>query len=149
MNKNIFSKIALMAGVALMGVGCQTDYFNDHYLPGYENGGTITDSKNFELVLSADDYAAIAKNSTNKAIAEEAGEEAANISINPRMLGLYDGDRIVRDLWRQKDVGTLTSDRGERFTTLVPAHGVALVKVSPGNSDKQYTGKVTYASSKK
>ena len=77
MNKNIFSKIALMAGVALMGVGCQTDYFNDHYLPGYENGGTITDSKNFELVLSADDYAAIAKNSTNRAIAEEAGEEAA------------------------------------------------------------------------
>lgn len=77
------------------------------------------------------------------------GEEAANISINPRMLGLYDGDRIVRDLWRQKDVGTLTSDRGERFTTLVPAHGVALVKVSPGNSDKQYTGKVRYASSKK
>ena len=76
MNKNIFSKIALMAGVALMGVGCQTDYFNEHYLPGYENGGAITDTKNFELVLSADDYAAIAKNSTNKAIAEEAGEEA-------------------------------------------------------------------------
>lgn len=76
MNKNIFSKIALMAGVALMGVGCQTDYFNEHYLPGYENGGAIIDSKNFELVLSADDYAAIAKNSTNKAIAEEAGEEA-------------------------------------------------------------------------
>lgn len=77
MNKNIFRKIALMAGVALMGVGCQTDYFNEHYLPGYENSGAITDSKNFELVLSADDYAAIAKNSTNKAIAEEAGEEAA------------------------------------------------------------------------
>ena len=76
MNKNIFSKIALMAGVALLGVGCQTDYFNEHYLPGYENGGAITDTKNFELVLSADDYAAIAKNSTNKAIAEEAGEEA-------------------------------------------------------------------------
>ena len=77
MNKNIFSKIALMAGVALMGVGCQTDYFNETYLPGYENGGAITDAKNFELVLSADDYAAIAKNNANKAIAEEAGEEAA------------------------------------------------------------------------
>ena len=76
MNKNIFSKIALMAGVALMGVGCQTDYFNETYLPGYENGGAITDAKNFELVLSADDYAAIAKNNANKAIAEEAGEEA-------------------------------------------------------------------------
>ncbi len=77
MNKNIFSKIALMAGVALMGVGCQTDYFNETYLPGYENGGAIIDAKNFELVLSADDYAAIAKNNANKAIAEEAGEEAA------------------------------------------------------------------------
>ena len=76
MNKNIFSKIALMAGVALMGVGCQTDYFNETFLPGYENGGAITDAKNFELVLSADDYAAIAKNNANKAIAEEAGEEA-------------------------------------------------------------------------
>ena len=76
MNKNIFSKIALMAGVALMGVGCQTDYFNEAYLPGYENGGAIIDAKNFELVLSADDYAAIAKNNANKAIAEGAGEEA-------------------------------------------------------------------------
>ena len=78
MNKNIFSKIALMAGVALMGVGCQTDYFNETYLPGYENGGAIIDAKNFELVLSADDYAAIAKNNANKAIAEEAGEESVD-----------------------------------------------------------------------
>ena len=78
MNKNIFSKIALMAGVALMGVGCQTDYFNETYLPGYENGGAIIDAKNFELVLSADDYAAIAKNNDNKAIAEEAGQESVD-----------------------------------------------------------------------
>lgn len=76
------------------------------------------------------------------------GEKPANISINPRMLGLYDGNRTVRDLWRQKDVGTLTDDRGERYTALVPAHGVVLVKVYPGNSDKQYTGKVTYIKKK-
>lgn len=74
------------------------------------------------------------------------GDKPANISINPRMLGLYDGNRTVRDLWRQKDVGTLTDDPGKgRYTALVPAHGVVLVKVYPGNSDKQYTGKVTYA----
>ncbi len=74
------------------------------------------------------------------------GNKPANISINPRMLGLYDGNRTVRDLWRQKDVGTLTDDPGKgRYTALVPAHGVVLVKVYPGNSDKQYTGKVTYA----
>lgn len=74
------------------------------------------------------------------------GNKPANISINPRMLGLYDGNRTIRDLWRQKDVGTLTDDPGKgRYTALVPAHGVVLVKVYPGNSDKQYTGKVTYA----
>ena len=77
------------------------------------------------------------------------GEKPANISINPRMLGLYDGDRTVRDLWRQKDVGTLTSDNGTRYTALVPAHGVVLVKVYPGNTDKQYDGKVTYIADKK
>lgn len=72
------------------------------------------------------------------------GDKPANISINPKMLGLYDGDRTVRDLWRQKDVGTLTMHAKGRYTAEVPAHGVVLVKVYPGNSDKQYTDKVTY-----
>ncbi|MBO7198561.1 MAG: hypothetical protein J6V26_00845 [Alistipes sp.] len=76
MNKNIFSKIALMAGVALMGISCQTDYFNENYLPGYEAEGDITNTPSMEFTLTADDYAAIAKNSENKAIAEEAGEAA-------------------------------------------------------------------------
>ena len=62
------------------------------------------------------------------------------------MLGLYDGTRTVRDLWRQKDVGHLTDDEGKgRFSTEVAPHGVALLKVYPGNSDKRYTNKVTYA----
>ena len=76
MNKNIFRKIALVASVALMGVGCQTDYFNETYLPGYDNDGDITNVQEMEFTLSDDDYAAIAKNSANKAIAEAEGEEA-------------------------------------------------------------------------
>ena len=76
MKKNIFSKIALLAGVALMGISCQTDYFNEHYLPGYEGESEITNTQSMEFTLSADDYAAIAKNNDNKAIAEAAGEEA-------------------------------------------------------------------------
>ena len=76
MKKNIFSKTALMAGVALMGVGCQTDYFNEHYLDGYENNNTITDVRELNLTLTKDDYAAIAKNSENKSLAEAQGEEA-------------------------------------------------------------------------
>ena len=76
MNKNIFRMIALVASVALMGVGCQTDYFNEHYLPGYDNNGDITNVQEMELTLTDDDYAAISKNSANKAIAEAEGEEA-------------------------------------------------------------------------
>ena len=76
MNKNIFSKIALMAGVALMALSCQTDYFNEHYLPGYNNDGTITDVQEASITLTDDDYAAIAKNSTNVALAQAEGEEA-------------------------------------------------------------------------
>lgn len=76
MNKNIITKMLSVVAIALMGVGCQTDYFNDEYLPGYDNNGDITNVQEMEITLSDDDYAAIAKNSANKAIAEAAGEDA-------------------------------------------------------------------------
>ncbi len=41
-------------------------------------------------------------------------------------LGL-DGKRLVRDLWRQKDLGVYT----QSFTATVPSHGVVLVKIKP------------------
>ena len=62
--------------VALFGYGCDVNYFNEHSLPGYENSGVITDVKEIALTLTNDDYAAIAKNADNKAIAEAQGEEA-------------------------------------------------------------------------
>ncbi len=65
-----------VVALALVGVGCQTDYFNENYLPGYDNDGEITNVQEMEITLSDDDYAAIAKNSTNKALAETAGEDA-------------------------------------------------------------------------
>jgi alpha-galactosidase len=40
-------------------------------------------------------------------------------------LGLS-GSRIVRDLWRQKDLGTFT----DQFQTAVPRHGVVLVRIN-------------------
>ena len=76
MNKNIITKFVAMAGVALMALSCQTDYFNEHYLPGYNNDGTITDVQEASITLTDDDYAAIAKNSTNVALAQAEGEEA-------------------------------------------------------------------------
>lgn len=76
MKKNIITRLALVAVVALTALGCQTDYFNETYLPGYDNNGEITNVQEMEITLSEDDYSAIAKNSANKAIAEAAGEEA-------------------------------------------------------------------------
>ncbi len=43
-------------------------------------------------------------------------------------LGLA-GKRSVRDLWRQKDLGTFTDE----FSAPVPRHGVVLVKIGPAN----------------
>jgi len=36
------------------------------------------------------------------------------------------GKKIVRDIWRQKDLGTFDNE----FTATVPRHGVVLVKIS-------------------
>lgn len=74
--KNIIIRLCSVVAVALMGLGCQTDYFNDNYLPGYDNNGDITNVRELDITLTEDDYAAIAKNSANKAIAEAQGEEA-------------------------------------------------------------------------
>ena len=76
MNKNIITRMLLVVVVALLGYGCDPNYFNEHNLPGYENSGEITDVKELALTLTNDDYAAIAKNADNKSIAEAQGEEA-------------------------------------------------------------------------
>ena len=76
MNKNIIKKSLLLIAVSIFGLACEVDYYNEHYLDGYENNNEITDVRNLEITLTADDYATIAKNSTNKALAEQNGEEA-------------------------------------------------------------------------
>ena len=74
--KNIIIRLCSVVAVALMGLGCQTDYFNENYLPDYDNNGDITNVRELDITLTEDNYAAIAKNSANKAIAEAQGEEA-------------------------------------------------------------------------
>ena len=76
MNKHIFKHLLSLAAVALMGWSCEADYFNEHELDGWEGNTEITDVKSVEYTLTADDYATISKNSTNKTNAEAAGEEA-------------------------------------------------------------------------
>lgn len=54
------------------------------------------------------------------------GEEKAEATIKWLQIGLAH-DQRVRDLWKQKNLGTFN----RQFETLVPRHGVVLVKVSP------------------
>ena len=53
-------------------------------------------------------------------------ELSREMSVDWSLLGLS-GKRVVRDLWRQKDLGTYDG----RFTTAVTRHGVALIRLIP------------------
>ena len=52
------------------------------------------------------------------------GELPQNVSVRWADLGIK-GRHVVRDLWRQKDVGTFAG----QFESLVPRHGVVLVRI--------------------
>ena len=52
------------------------------------------------------------------------GLQAATVTVRWSDIGVT-GQQVVRDLWRQRDLGTFT----DRFSAPVPAHGAMLVKV--------------------
>ena len=52
------------------------------------------------------------------------GAEAAQVTVKWADLGIK-GRHLVRDLWRQKDIGKFTTE----FASSVPSHGVVLVKI--------------------
>jgi len=54
-------------------------------------------------------------------------EMEATVTVNWSDLGIQ-GKQRARDLWRQKDLGTLEG----RFSALVPAQGVVLIRLWPG-----------------
>ena len=54
------------------------------------------------------------------------GENPAKVTMTWGELGI-EGPRVVRDLWRQKDLGTFDGE----FSAEVPRHGVVLVKIRP------------------
>ena len=54
------------------------------------------------------------------------GDKPMTVSVTWAELGIK-GPKVVRDLWRQKDLGTFN----DKFDATVPSHGVVLVKMSP------------------
>jgi alpha-galactosidase len=55
------------------------------------------------------------------------GEGVQAISVDWKEMGL-EGPRLVRDLWRQKDIGSVEG----KFEAFVARHGVAFVRILPG-----------------
>lgn len=74
MKKNLFIPLAAL----LLLAGCD---YNDKYFDGLDEISRPTDIKKLEYTLTAEDYATIASNSTNKALAESRGhsDELANL----------------------------------------------------------------------
>ncbi len=54
------------------------------------------------------------------------GETAATVTAEWSALGLS-GKQVVRDLWRQKEIG----EQDKAFAAEIPRHGVALVRIRP------------------
>jgi len=77
MKKHIIHLLSL-AALVLAGWSCETDYYNEHELDGYDPEEGITDVQKIDYTLTDADYGTIAKNSTNKATAEAAGQEAVD-----------------------------------------------------------------------
>ena len=70
-----------------------------------------------------------------------------NLSETPKMIGIIPsrvgllGRQVIRDLWRQKDIGEIT-DHNERWETEVAPHGVVFLKFSPGIEFVHHIGRV-------
>lgn len=75
MKKHIFN-ILLIGGLTVGLSSCDDNSWNNH-LDGFEEDKTIEDVQTIEYTLTDADYANLAANSTNKALAAESGNEKA------------------------------------------------------------------------
>lgn len=67
-------------------------------------------------------------------------EKERNMVISPSDFGIR-GQQTIRDLWRQKDIWQ--KEAKEKFSAMVPAHGVVMIKIYPGNNrDAEPDGKI-------
>ena len=88
--------------------------------------------KQAPIIAQTDEYFIMAKDMEDgsKAVGLfNTTEIATNISVSWKDLYI-EGPRRVRDLWRQKNLGTYKN----RFETKVPRHGVAFIRIFPTGS---------------
>lgn len=76
MKKNMLKYLLALASVTVVGGGCSVDDYNDAYLDGFDSNPEITDVQTLKYAMTDGDYAKVADNETNKAIAKAAGADA-------------------------------------------------------------------------
>lgn len=76
MNKHIVKYLLVLATIAFAGGGCNVDDYNEEYLDGFNPDKEITDVQVLKYTMTDADYASVASNAANKAIAEAAGPDA-------------------------------------------------------------------------
>lgn len=76
MNKHIVKYLLALATIAFVGGGCNVDDYNEEYLDGFNPDKEITDVQVLKYTMTDADYASVASNAANKAIAEAAGPDA-------------------------------------------------------------------------
>ena len=82
-------------------------------------GKTVFNQNNVEVIVKGLEDGSVAIGLFNK------NDAATVVTADWKAAGL-DGPQKMRDLWRQKDVGTFQDE----FSAMVPAHGVILVKTA-------------------
>jgi len=90
--------------------------------------------KQAPIIAQTDEYFIMAKDMEDgsKAVGLfNTTEIAINIAVSWKDLGI-EGPRRLRDLWRQKNLGTYKN----RFEAKVPRHGVMLIRLFPASSIK-------------
>ena len=69
MNKHIVKYLLALATIAFVGGGCNVDDYNEEYLDGFNPDKEITDVQVLKYTMTDADYASVASNAVNKAIA--------------------------------------------------------------------------------
>ena len=78
------SLLSIVAAASLMLASCD---YNAHNFPGLDNGG-ITDLKTINYTMTAEDYAAVSSNSTNKKLAaNNEASDALRYTLHPTLCG--------------------------------------------------------------
>lgn len=109
MKTKIYIPLAALCGIAMM-TGCDENAWNDH-LDGFDSNFNPTQVETINYTLSDDDYAAIASNSTNKKIAEAAG--------NSKALSALSGNRYFTDkITAEQYVPAFLASTSSKFYTL-------------------------------